>query len=142
MIKGWLYGPVIESDIIRKSTANIHLDNASSGDQVIYLNTGTSNFKIGEMVYEGRTSEAANASGFVKLWDNTSNTLIINDTRGVLQVGKTISGAVSNASWNISGFAVNKYQLVNITVTPDPLSANADTAFGYDTVIEEAPNIT
>lgn len=141
-IKGWLYGPVNESDVIRKATANVYQDNTSTVERKIFLNSGFGNYKSGELAYQGIAAEFATASGFVKSWDNTANVLILTDPRGTIEIGKNISGAVSNASWNVSSSAVNDYQLVNITVTPDPLSANINTAFGFDTTIEEAPYIT
>jgi hypothetical protein len=142
--KGYLYGYIDDAKIIRKVTANTYMDNQTNviGERKVIFSTGSGNYKIGELVYEGRTLLSANSSGFVKAWDNTSNTLIVTDVKGEILKGKFIKGAVTNASWNVSTFGTNDYQLTNLTVTPDPLSANADSAFGFDIAYEEAPNIT
>ena len=143
-VKAYLYGPISNNKIIRKVTANTFAYNESgTGERIFAMSTGTGDFKIGELVYQGRTLEAANASGFVEAWDNVGNTLVIVDSTGAFGVGKMITGAVSNTSWNLASYrSATNYQLVNLTVTPDPNTANANTAFGFDVVIEEAPNIT
>ena len=64
--------------------------------------------------------ETAVATTFVQSWSPSTNTLIVIDTNGVLTSGKFITGAVSNAAYNIASFSTNDLQLLNITVTPDP----------------------
>ena len=143
-VKAWLYGPVTSnSKIIRKATANT-FDSLYYGqnDRRITVDTGSGNYKIGELVYEGPKVNSANVSAFVKAWDNTANQLIVSDVAGVLKTNTYLKGAVTNTSYRISTFSVNDNQLVNLTVTPDPSTANANTAFGFDETIEEYPNIT
>lgn len=143
-VKAWLYGPVNTSaKIIRKSTANT-FDSTyyASNDRKISLDTGSGNYKIGELVYEGPKVNAANTSAFVKSWDNTANQLIVSDVAGVLKTNTYLKGAVTNTSYRIASFSVSDNQLVNLTVVPNPSTANANTAFGFDETIEEYPNIT
>lgn len=138
--KGYVYGPTTESKIIRKVSANTYDSTYNSQNQrKITFSTGTGIFKIGELVYEGRTLSDANATAFVHSWDQNSNTLIVVDTNGILKTGKYMTGAVSNSSWNIASFEVNTNQLVRQIVYPNPLDANADTAFGFTEILQEYP---
>jgi hypothetical protein len=105
-------------------------------------NTGFGTFKIGELVYQGESLSAANSTAFVDAWDPTSYRLVVSDVAGVLKVGQNITGAISNASYNLTSFGVNDYQLFKLQITPDPTTANAQTAFGFDEIIQYAPNIT
>jgi hypothetical protein len=143
-MKAWMYGPVNSNNkIIRTATANT-FDSSYYGtpDRKLLLSNGSGDFKIGELVYEGATEVSANASGFVKAWNNTANQVILTDVSGAFAVNTYIKGAVSNTSYRISTFDINDNQLVNLTVTPDPNSANANTAFGFNETIEYYPDIT
>lgn len=138
--KGYMYGATTESKIIRKATANTYDStfNTTAQKQIVF-STGNGVFKIGELIYEGRTLSEANTTAFVHSWNSDSNTLIVVDTNGVFKIGKYITGAVSNASWNIQSFTTPNYQLVRQVIYPDPMSANADSAFGFTEVLQEAP---
>lgn len=138
--KGYMYGATTESKIIRKVTANTYDStfNTTAQKEIVF-STGRGVFKIGELVYEGRTLSEANATAFVQSWNPTNNIAVVVDTNGVLKTGKYITGAVSNASWNIQSFTTPTNQLVRQIVYPDPMSANADTAFGFTEVLQEAP---
>ena len=103
---------------------------------------GSGTFKIGELVYQGETISSANSSAFVDAWDPQSFRLIVSDVNGVLKPGQYLTGALSNASYNVSTFGVNDYQLLKLQVTPTPNTANAQTAFGFDEIVQYAPNIT
>ena len=140
--KGYMYGPVATKDIIRKSTANTFNDTFSlENERLITVSTGSGTYQAGELIYEGKSLSTANATAKVKSWDSTLSRLIITDTSGILKSGRYIFGASSNAAYNISSFGTNDNQMVNITVQPNPNSANVNTAFGFDTTISEFPNI-
>ena len=142
-VKAYLYGPInSNTQIIRKSTANT-FDSTymKTGERKINLNSGTGNYKIGELVFEGKTIDTANASGFVKLWNNVANQITITDVSGVLLVGRDLTGAVSNTVYVINTFDINDNQIINLTVIPNPANANANNDFGFTQTIEEYPNI-
>ena len=143
-VKAYLYGPITSNTkIIRKVTANTYDSTyIETGERKITLNTGSGDYKIGELVFEGKTISAANSSGFVKSWDNRANQIIVTDVAGVLLTGKKLTGAVTNTSYTINTFEINDNQLVNLTITPDPSNANANDDFGFTETIEEYPNIT
>jgi hypothetical protein len=143
-MRGYLYGPQSNVKIIRKATANTYAYNTGGNEAKSFaMSTGDGEFKIGELVYQGRTIDGATATGFISSWSNTSNTLIVTDINGSFETGKFIKGAVSNAAYNLSTYrSATNYQLTNLTVQPDPLSANINDAFGFDVSTEYAPNIT
>lgn len=143
-LKGYMFGPVSDSKIIRKVVANTYYDNSSdtSGDTQLNLGAGAGIYKIGELVYQGRDPETADMSAYVKAHNNTANILIVTDTTGLIKANTLITGAVTNTSYNVASFGTPDYQLTRIVVQPDPLSANANDAFGYTEIISVAPNIT
>lgn len=143
-VKGWMYGPVsANSKIIRKVTANTYDSTYySEKERLITLNNGSGDYKVGELVYDGVKPTTANASAFVKSWNNVANQLIVVDTTGVLHTNTYLTGAVTNTAYKIASFELNDNQLVNLTVTPDPSNANANSDFGFTETIEEYPNIT
>jgi hypothetical protein len=142
-IKGFMYGYVSDVSLIRNVTANTFDSTFEQTQQRRFtVGSGSGTFKINELVYEGRSSGAANASGFVQSWSPTTNTLVLVDTTGSFKDGRIVFGVVSNAAYNLISSSEVTGQLAQISVTPDPSSANVDTAFGYDTSIIEFPDIT
>ena len=137
-MQGYLYGPTNEAKIIHKATANTFYYNTdATGTKILNLDGGSVGYKIGELVYEGSSIGRSNATAYVESWDNTSNTLTIVDTNGVLYNNKSLHGAVSGATWNITRIVNDNHQLDNITVTPNPPTANVDDDYGFTTTIIE-----
>lgn len=136
--KATLYGPISNRKIIRNSKANTFYFNTDTiGSKILSLDSGTRNFQLGELVYEGSTLQNANGSAFVEGWDSVSNTLVIVDTSGTIKPGRKIIGAVSGAAWNITAYSDSDYQMVETTVEPNPLTANANNDFGFTTTTHE-----
>ena len=143
--KGYMFGPISNRNVIRKVTANTYNSLFELDNLQLYnmANTGgQGNFKLGELVYEGRELVSANASGFVKSWDPTTYKLVLDDVNGIIQTGRYLVGAVSNASYNVSSTGTNANQLLKIQITPTPNTASPNTAFGFDELVQEYPNIT
>lgn len=142
--KGYMFGPIVSRDVIRKVTANTYnsiyeFDNRRS---MVMANTGSGTYKIGELVYDGSTLSAANATAFVDSWVPDTFTLVVSDVNGILKTGRTLTGAVTNSAYRIESFTTIESQLSKIVVTPDPVTANANTAFGFDELVQEFPNIS
>ena len=140
-MKGYLFGAISDGKIIRKVTANVYNYNYETTNKGLYFSSGTGDFKTGELVYQGTTLTEAVAKAFVKSWDTRANSLILYDVTGTFVPNTYITGAVSGATYNVSTFSTNPTQMVNITITPDPPTANANDDFGFTTTIEEFPNI-
>ena len=143
-MKAYLFGPT-QSDlkIIKNSTSNIYNSlSTTSSKRYFDLGSGYGNYKIGELVYEGKNELSSNGTGFVSSWSNVANTLTISNAYGEFKANTKLIGAVSNAVYTILTSSDTDLQLVNIEVTPKPPTANANNAFGFDVSIEEYPNIT
>ena len=155
--KGYLFGPVLSANVIRQVTANVYTTTVTSipssgaplvlniGENekgIVLSNTGgLGTYKTGELVYEGRTLQGANATAFVTGWDTQSNILFVHNVNGILKENKTLFGAESNAAYTMLSFSTRDTQLTHVVITSDPSTANANTAFGYDTQTSEFPNI-
>lgn len=142
-IKGYLFGPISEIKQIKKATANVYDATFETNPlKSLIVSTGFGNYKIGELVYQGRSADEASAKAFVYDWQPDSNTLIVNRASGTFVANANTFGAVSGARYIISSYATNPNQLVNITVVPNPSTANAWDDYGFTETIEEFPNIT
>ena len=142
--KGYMFGPILSRNIIRKSTANtfnsiFELDGLR--ELTMNANSGVGNYQAGEVVFEGRSLDSANSTATVSSWSNTTKVLVISDVNGVLETGKNLTGIVTNTSYTIQSFSTTENQLVNLSVIPTPNNASAQTAFGFDETVIEFPNL-
>jgi hypothetical protein len=140
--KGFIYGPIENPKIIRKSIARIYYDgNLGTSRRELILNNGSGQFKVGEKIYQGSTIYKANATGYVERWANTSNTLLISDATGSFTTNNKIHGASTGTTYNIQRIISDKQELAHIEVTPNPPTANVEDDYGFTTIITEYPNI-
>ena len=142
--KGYMFGPILSRNIIRKSTANtfnsiFELDGLR--ELTMNANSGVGNYQAGEVVFEGRSLDSANSTATVSSWSNTTKVLVVSDVNGVLDTGRNLTGIVTNTSYTIQSFSTTENQLVNLSVIPTPNNASAQTAFGFDETIIEFPNL-
>lgn len=143
-VKGYMYGPTTSINLIQQVTANTFSFTTSGiASKSVQMSNGNNiDYKVGELVYEGVTVTSANSAAFVDKWDPISYILNISEIKGVLKPNKELRGIVSGAVWNIGSFVIDNRQLSEITVVPNPESANANDDFGYTETIQEYPNIT
>lgn len=137
--KGYLFGQISDIRPIKKSIANIY-DNSFENNPIkaVGLGSGNGTFKYNELVYQGPDMSEAVATGYVRTFSNTSNTLFIYDTNGIFKVNTEILGAVSGAKYNVASYGISNNQLVRIEVEAIPNTANSiEEAFGFSTTITE-----
>ena len=142
-VKGYLFGPISSVPVIRESYANVSMDIAMGIKSGIYQgyemanNSGRANshYKTGELVYQGNTLDESYARAYVKDWiyrpNSNSSILILYDEMGRFKTNADIIGAVTNTNWLFTGIEPDPARFLSILVTPDPLSANVDSDFGY-----------
>jgi len=138
-VKAYLYGPINNIAMIRNAITNIY-DNTFESNPLkeIVLEDGAGDYSVNEIVWQGPTVSEASATGYVRSWSNTSNTIIINDTNGTFTIGDPLIGGVSAATYNVASYGIDANKLVNISVTAIPNTANSiEEAFGFDTIITE-----
>jgi T4-like virus Myoviridae tail sheath stabiliser len=136
--KAYLYGPISNSKIIRTAIANTYYDTEiSAGVKRFGLTSGYGNYKTGELVYEGRSLEGANATAFVQSWDPVSNTILIDSISGIFDENRKLRGAITGTTYTIQTMNYSPYQVSRLVVTPDPITANANTDFGFTETFTE-----
>jgi hypothetical protein len=137
---------ISDNTTITQNTANFATDNiivnsVISIDSTYYNVTSQVNSTV--YIVDANISVAdanGSANGATTLRRDTryANTIIIYDTNGTFDIGSPLVGAVTGARWNVASFAIADTQLVNITVEPDPVTANTEEeAFGFTTTITE-----
>lgn len=147
-VKGFIFGKISETGLIKTSITNI-LNQISSTDTVVFnmAETGTGTYQAGEFVYQGYSPGTATATGKVVVWNN--NLLHLTNINGNFISSIPVWGTISNANYNFTGYNVTSQQPINlaeVVITPNP--SNVDTAnvangkYTYTTNITEFPNIT
>ena len=142
-VKGYVFGATTTSGLITKSITNI-LTNTEDGTNVKFLMNagGTGQYKLGEIVYQGYTLGTALATATVVNWSNTTNVLQVSDISGNFLTGQTIIGTGSNAKWVFDNYSIVPSINATITITPNPLTANASSNWTANTQIKEFPTET
>lgn len=128
----YFFGPVTSEKIITKVITNVYVD--QTGPILINLGDGDGVYPDDDTVYQGNNSNFATASGIVRnkyFWGNTRQ-LLVQVTAGTFNVNTAIKSLSGNGHYIMSSFAANNSPVATFTVTPSPLTANADSTFGID----------
>ena len=146
-VKGFIFGKISETGLIKTSITNI-LNQISSTDTVVFnmSETGTGTYQAGETVYQGYSASMPTATAKVVVWNN--NTLHLNNINGNFVSSVPVWGMISNANYNFTGYNITSQQpidLAKIVITPNPLNVNtanvANGNYTYTTNITEFPNL-
>lgn len=147
-LKGYIFGPVSNTAIIK----GVQTGNTTTGGVYINLYTDVNNKTFQKVILTGgvvavdfRDNEAIREpdrgiTGLVHSWSNTSNTLILTGMTGVLKANDEVWGLYSSAHRTVLSVEVVNLKDAEIWVTQNPITANADSDYGYTTVITEWPN--
>ena len=127
-VKGFIFGKISETGLIRTSITNI-LNEISPTDTVVFnMSTpGIGKYQIGETVYQGYSAGTATATAKVTVWNNSQ--LHLTNINGNFVSSLPIWGMISNANYNFSSYNLLSQIPVNlaqIVVTPKP--ENVDSA--------------
>jgi hypothetical protein len=143
-VKGFIFGKSSSAGIIKTSITNI-LNDIGPDDVVAFnMNTpGIGTYQIGELVYQGYSATSPTATGKVVTWSNA--VLHLTNINGNFVSSQPIYGVNNNASYqftsyNLSGKIIQKY--VEIDVTSNPTTANANSLYTYTTTISEVGSPT
>lgn len=68
----------------------------------VYLGTGTGDYHIDEIVYQGANLASATVTGEVKHWDRDEKYVELINNKGALTTGQILIGVTSNARYNIT----------------------------------------
>lgn len=142
--KANFYGPVSTTGLIKTSITNI-LNDITDADVAIFnmTNPGIGNYQVGEYVYQGHSLSTSTATAKVVLWSNGA--LHLTEINGNFVTGRPVYGGTTNANYtfstyNILGPVLEKY--AQITIVPNPTTANANSNYTYTTTVEETGGVT
>jgi hypothetical protein len=113
-------------------------------DSIIEFNmaaTGTGSFQEGEVVFQGYSLDSASATAVVLYWDSDRNVLAVKDLIGNFVTSNPIYGRTTGASRIFQSYKVTPQKLSQVTVTPDPYTANANSNYTYMVRTEVYPDI-
>jgi len=150
-IRGYIFGPVSTSSIIMGVSANTADPNANvTGGIYVNLYQDVNNKPVQKVIVTGGTIEfreterirEANTgiTGYVYAWTNTSNALYLTQTSGVLKANDHVWGVDTGAHWRVLSTETVNLRTSEIRIYQNPITANADSDYGYSTYITEYPN--
>jgi len=142
-VKGYLYGAISNSRIIRASYTNIINDPTLHNYNLISKmnSNGFGDYLYDEEVYQGYSYDTATARAKVNSWSSVSKMLEMKQITGHFTSGETIIGAYSNATWTANTFNVSSNSSVQIIVTPVPSDVIFPNNYTYNVQTKEFPNI-
>lgn len=138
-VKGYLFGPVSEPKIIRKSFTNVY-DDLTMGDRYVKLVMqpgGNGSFKEGETIFQGYSYEFAVATAKVVSWSYQTRELLISNVNGHFMTSRDIIGSDTNAKWTLDSYSFDPVKLVEITIEPNPIDVILPNNYTYTTNITE-----
>lgn len=138
-VKGFIFGKSSTANVIKTSITNI-LNDVGPDDVVAFNMTtpGIGTYQIGEFVYQGFTYANATATGKVISWSN--NILKLTNLNGNFVSSQPIYSVNNNASYVFNSYnkdGMIPHDMVTITSTPNPVTANANSLYTYTTTIVE-----
>jgi hypothetical protein len=141
-VKGFLYGPVQSSKIIKQSITNI-LDQATLGSQNVIFKMGSGGFgtyKENEVVYQGYSQDTATATAKVYAWDSQNKELEVTNINGNFIVGSALFGAESLSNYTLQSYYLSPVHLAKVAVTANPNTVILPNNYTYLTSTLEFPN--
>jgi hypothetical protein len=139
-VKGFIFGSYSSSGLITNSITNIlNMSTGNNNINFIMVPGGIGTYQVGELAYQGYSSNMASATGVVVSF--TNNHLVLNNVVGNFISNQPIKGQKSGANYTFSSFQVTPAQYAQIIVTPSPTDANANTLYTSTAQVYEPPNI-
>ena len=143
-MKAHFYGPVTATKIIRRANTYIKADPQLYKGQTVQLNltnhSGSDIIKIEDIVYQGNNFATATAYGTVLKWANTTSKMTVGGVQGTFMTGDYLRFQNSNSVYTLTSFDTTPINYSSISIDPDPITANADSDYGYTITIEEFPD--
>lgn len=142
-VKGFIFGAVSEPKIIKRSITNVYDDSALASSIIKFnmASTGTGSFQEGELVFQGYSLDSATGTAVVLSWNPDTYQLIVKDVIGNFVTSNPIYGRKTGATRIFESHTVTAQKLVQVTVTPDPYTANANSNYTYMVRTEVYPDI-
>lgn len=133
---GYYWGPVTSEKLITRMVVNVHSEDRNPM-QIFNLGTGNGTYSMDDTVYQGNSAAFAIASGHVfQFLDANNKQLFVDSIEGKFLVNVAIKSTTTNASYILSSYEFSEMPAAIFTVTPNPLTANADSNFGLTIEID------
>lgn len=125
-IKAFIFGGIKTENIIQQANVNISSSNnnfiSGSCDNLptksfIVLNTGSGDYNIGEIVYQGYNLENAIGTAEVSYWNKANSIITLSRINGTIKVGQTIIGTSTLSTYMIDHSYANNETYLNINIT-------------------------
>jgi hypothetical protein len=142
-VKGFIFGAVSEPKIIKRSITNIY-DDTILADTNIKFNmsqSGIGSYQEGEIVFQGYSLDSATATAVVLYWDPDISVLVVKDLIGNFVTSNPIYGRTTGSTRVLESYEITPQKLSQVTVTPDPYTANANSNYTYMVRTEVYPDI-
>jgi hypothetical protein len=135
-MQAFFFGPIELGKVITKVIANVYVDR--TGPVLINVGDGSGNYPDGDLVYQGNNVNFAEASGIVRnvYFQGNTKQLLIEMRSGEFSANSAIRSSTGNGHYIMTSFADPNSPVITFTVTPSPLTANADSDFGINIVGE------
>lgn len=132
----YFFGPVTNEKVITKVITKVYAER--SGPIVVNMGSGNGVFSEDDTVYQGNSASFASASGTLRHVYFSSNTkqLMIDVTGGVFRANSIIRSMTGNGAYVMTSEEDALTPAITFTITPSPLTANADSTFGLDIKID------
>lgn len=145
-MKAEFYGPIDQSKIIRTAYANTYIDPSLSTGYIVRLNLNNGNngdYKMEDVVYQGNSINEVTAAGIVIDWKRNANTsyLRLGAVQGTFLTNQNVHSQSTNAVYNLATIDMSALKVVSQKITPNPLTANIGSDFGFTEELIEFPNI-
>lgn len=138
-----IYGPVSIKKIIRTVFANVFFDTSLSLGSTVRMNLANGNngmFTVEDFVYQGDSLEECTAAGVVVKYDSTNQYIRVGGVQGSFRQNTPLYAESTNAIYNVVSFDMTPLKIMSIKVEPDPITANANSHYGYTTTVLEYPD--
>lgn len=146
-LKGWLFGPVADTGLIMGISANVANANAAVTGGVyidlcedvgglplrFVLYPGFGTFKEGEPI----SVPSKRITGNVHAMSVTSNTIHLNTVTGEIKEEDEIRGVETGARGKVKKVKDKSKKIETVRVYQKPITANAESDYGYTTHLEE-----
>lgn len=146
-VKGWFFGPVANTSIIRGVqtgntvtggvTANIlQMGNDAELQKIKVTKITSQGFMEGEYI----TVDSRNIIGKILNWSNTANRLVVTPTARKIAAGDIIRGITSHAYATANTVAFEQIKFADMHIYQNPITAGAEDDYGYTQQITEFPD--
>ena len=138
-VKGYIFPAMKTGKIIKQANTNVYIDSQNLSSQKVYMNVSTGNgvYTTGETI----RVEAREVTGKVTYFaNNITGTMIVEDLNKPLQKNDIVKGDYSNAIYTVDSIDLEPVKAFMIVTTPDPITANANSDYGFTQTITEWPD--